>query len=132
MGVTIKTNAGEIAAALDLKAAQVRSGLRALVRHHGVLLQARAKANAAGRPGPRIQTGDLNRSIALQVDGNASISRARVGTNKPQARRLEYGFRGVDSLGRRWDQPPYPFLGPALDQVADGFVKAIEQLAGGD
>src|SRR5581483_7216777 len=84
-GVTVSSNASEIAD--RFVAAGLRAGAQgsALVRHFGSLLQARVKANAAGRPGPRKVTGDYSRSIALDIghDGDGVV--ARVGTNRPQA-----------------------------------------------
>lgn len=38
----------------------------------------------------------------------------KVGTNVPYAARIEYGFVGVDKLGRRYNQPAQPYLRPAL------------------
>jgi hypothetical protein len=67
-------------------------------------------------PGPNVATGDYRRTWALATGrdaaGNAS---AVVSTNSPQARRLEYGFTDVDSLGRAFTQPPYPHVRPAVD-----------------
>lgn len=58
------------------------------------------------------------------------------GTDKPQARRLEWGFTGVDSLGRYFDQAPRPHVGRALDVVeplfaADLLERAFAPLAAG-
>jgi hypothetical protein len=49
-----------------------------------------------------------------------------VGTNKPQGRRLEFGFVGEDSLGRSYDQAPLPHFGPALDDEAPRFEQAVK------
>lgn len=89
-----------------------------LIRHYGYLLQTRVKARASGRPGPNVVTGDYRRSIGVQFyrDPKAGFV-AVVGTNKPQGPRLEFGFHGVDSLGRSYDQPPYAHFGPAFDQT---------------
>lgn len=113
-------------------AAGIEAGARAfrIVRHHGLLLQTRVKANAAGRPGPRMQTGDYNRSIEMEVGLDGGAPTARVGTNRPQGRRLELGFRGTDSLGRTYNQPPFPHFGPAVDEIAPGFeADVLEQMA---
>lgn len=121
----------------ELAAAGARAGAMglALTTRYGIQLQAQVKSNAAGRPGPRIITGDYNRSISVETgfDGGAIIT--RVGTNRPQGRRLEFGFHGVDSLGRKYDQPAYAHFGPALDKVGPEFEAAagrmIEGLLGG-
>ncbi|MFJ8310970.1 MULTISPECIES: hypothetical protein [unclassified Streptomyces] len=39
---------------------------------------------------------------------------AETGSNGPQARPLKYGFAGTDSLGRRYAQPRFPHVGPAM------------------
>ena len=61
----------------------------------------RAKAvivrNASGRPGPNTITADYVRSWDLVFGADGSVT---AGTNAPQARRLEKGFTGEDSLGR--------------------------------
>jgi Bacteriophage HK97-gp10, putative tail-component len=68
-----------------------------------------------------VRTGDYRRSWSTQVNGMT----ARVGTNKPQARRLEYGFVGADSLGRHYNQAPRPHVRPAFDAVRGPFLKDI-------
>jgi hypothetical protein len=114
----------------SMVATGVRMGVQAyaLTRTFGIKLQAQVKANAAGRPGPRVQTGDYNRSIGLIVAQTAGAVVASVGTNKAQGRRLELGFEGVDSLGRSYSQPPYPHFGPAADAIEPEFVAASAAL----
>jgi len=113
----------------DLGRAGLKAGARAykIVAHHGLKLQARVKANAAGRPGPRMVTGDYNRSIMLEVGMDAGGPTARVGTNRPQGRRLELGFSGTDSLGRTYRQPPFPHFGPAIDEIGPGFEMDVQE-----
>lgn len=125
----------ELAAlAATLDAASARAGARAagIVREHGLLLQTRVKRRASlprtGPPGPRIITGDYNRSIALRLTGGPATISAEVGTNRPQGRRLEHGFHGADAAGRTYDQRAYPHFGPGLDETEAGFVAAIEAL----
>lgn len=128
-GVRVRTNAVEVAGWLHGRNVALRPAAVALVRHWGVRLQAQVKANASGRPGPRMITGDYNRSIALDVDAGNQPA-ARVGTNRPQARRLEFGFHGVDSLGRSYDQPPFPHFGPAHSTIGPLFEAAAAELLG--
>lgn len=120
---------GATAISLDFKQDVGASDAKvtAVVRHHGHLLATRVKANASGRPGPNAPTGDYRRSITLRVESVAGFITAYVGTNLPQGRRLEFGFHGMDSLGRVYNQPPYPHFGPALDSVAPEFTKGIEK-----
>lgn len=39
-----------------------------------------------------------------------------VGSNVEYARRIELGFVGTDSLGRKYNQKPRPYLRPALEK----------------
>lgn len=126
-GMTAEANGEPVIGWLTILSAQVTERANKLVQQYGLLLLARVKANAAGRPGPRIVTGDYNRSINLRVTGGLRPE-ASVGTNRPQARRLEYGFRGVDARGRRYNQPPYPHFGPAFGEVAPKFQEAAARL----
>lgn len=93
----------------------------------GVFLQTQVKANASGRPGPRAPTGDYRRTIGLTVSRDAAGPFALVSTNAVQARRLEYGFIGVDALGRSYRQPPYPHWRPALILVPAVFARELDR-----
>lgn len=123
--------------AVELDAMGVRAGARAyaVVQHYGALATSRIKARAglprAGPPGPRIITGDYNRSINMQMTSVLGNPTAEIGTNRPQGWRLETGFYGEDSLGRRYSQPPYLHFGPGLDDIAAPFEAAIAALADG-
>lgn len=96
-----------------------------IVTHFGQLYQTRVRAAASGRPGPRAITGNYRRSISLEVGRSASGTVAIVGTNAPQARRLEFGFVGSDSLGRHYNQPPYPHFEPPLAQTIEQLANAL-------
>ncbi len=125
------SNAAEIAAALEGRAARVLPQALSLVRHYAMLLETQVKANASGRPGPNVITGDYRRSWTHEVHVSDGVVSGTVGTNKPQARRLEYGFVGADSLGRVYDQPPYAHVGPAVATIEPLFVQALGQIADG-
>lgn len=130
-GAGAYTNAAEIAAALEGRAALVLPQAVSLVRHYAMLLETQIKANASGRPGPNVITGDYRRSWTHDVYVGGDVVSGIVGTTKPQARRLEYGFVGVDSLGRVYDQPPYAHVGPAVQTVRPLFVQALGQIVDG-
>lgn len=81
--------------------------MRVALSNSGAMLLTRIRANASSGhhrpglphipgtgPGPNVATGDYRRSwhTREQSDGTVMVS-----TNAPQARRLEYGFFGVDS-----------------------------------
>jgi hypothetical protein len=118
-------NSGEVSRDFTQAGATIEQRVDRVRRHHAMLLQVRIQAHASGRPGPRIITGDYNRSWNTTHVGDTSI----VGTNKPQARRLEYGFYGPDRLGRVYNQRPYPHVGPAVDETIPGFQAALRDLA---
>lgn len=135
--VSISTNAGSVAA--DLGALGVRVGARAyaVTRTYGQLLETSVKRHAnlprtalrgPNTGGPRLITGDYNRSINLRMAGSVTHPTATVGTDRPQGPRLEFGFVGVDSLGRHYNQPPYAHFGPAFDEIAPQFEAAIAAL----
>ena len=63
---------------------------------------------------PASVTGTLKARITHKID-KATMT-GQVGTNLEYARRLELGFVGVDSLGRKYDQAPRPYLRPALEK----------------
>ena len=62
----------------------------------------------------RVKWGHLRASITFEVIIITRKIIGRVGSNKAYARRIELGFTGVDSLGRKYNQAPLPYLRPAL------------------
>lgn len=107
-------------------ARQSRITERRIVRHYGLLYQTRVRARASGRPGPRAITGDYRRSITLELRAGENGTIAEVYSNRPQARRLEYGFMNMtDSLGRAFHQPPYPHWEPDLQRTIDEMMQAL-------
>ncbi|MFF4507569.1 hypothetical protein [Streptomyces sp. NPDC001401] len=42
---------------------------------------------------------------------------------------MEFGFVGVDSLGRHYDQPPHPHLGPAVEHTGQELVGMLARAA---
>jgi len=83
------------------------------------LTQSFVKMHASGRPGPQIITGEYFDSIRVsQLAEPGLTATAVVGTDAPQAARLEFGFVGVDSLGRHYHQPPFPHWIPGMYEAA--------------
>ncbi|WOX11458.1 HK97 gp10 family phage protein [Streptomyces sp. N50] len=115
----------ELAAALARLGPAVRSRTRAITRHHAMLLRVRIQKNASGRPGPNVITGQYRASWDVKVTVAGGQVTAVVFTNAPQQRRLEYGFVGVDRLGRQYRQPPYPHIEPAFRQTQPGFLEVL-------
>lgn len=114
--IRMTSNAQRVAARLTARETRYVLAQEQNLRTETLLLETRVKANASGRPGPRARTGDYRRSISHRFyTGGDNELIGEVGTNKPQGRRLEFGFVGYDSLGRFYDQPPYSHFAPALE-----------------
>lgn len=116
-----------LAASLARMGPAVRARTRAITRHHAMLLRTRIQKNASGRPGPNVITGAYRASWDVKVTVSGGRVTAVVFTEAPQARRLEYGFVGVDALGRQYRQPPYPHIEPAFRQTEPGYLDALEK-----
>lgn len=122
--------AKEISAVLTSGAAKTHALMAQVVEKSAHDLVSATQRNASGRPGPNAPTGDYRgswRARALR-DGPGDVA-WEAGTDRPQANRLEYGFVGPDSLGRVYDQPPYPHHGPAVDVIEPRFRQAMEKVA---
>lgn len=80
---------------------------------------------------PRGETGALQTEWVLEVTGHAE---AILGTELPYAPRIQFGYRGTDSMGRTYHQPPTGFLTKALSGELDTLileVKAVIDAHGG-
>ncbi|MEV6942992.1 HK97 gp10 family phage protein [Streptomyces sp. NPDC051172] len=115
----------QLAAALNRGGKEAVSAAETAMRHGAKTLVVQVQRNASGRPGPRVITGKYRASWQSDVHRAGTVIVAEVGTNAPQGRRLEFGFVGVDSLGRHYNQPPYPHLGPAVEQTGPVLVRAL-------
>jgi phage gpG-like protein len=76
------------------------------VARRASLIVDRAKVNASGRPGPRVDTGNLRASLTYVMSSDSRGPMALLGTNVVYARPLEFGLRNGAT---------YPFWGPAYD-----------------
>ena len=96
----------------------------------GYLLKYEIRDRASGPPGPNVGESEEHYrdswGVTMIRDGLSST--AVVGTDKPYGRRLEWGFVGIDSLGRSVHQRPRPHVGPALAVVEPIWVEAIFNL----
>lgn len=124
------SGARELAAALQSGAARTQQLMVTAVAKTAADLVAAVQRNASGRPGPNVVTGDYRGSWRAEpVEETAASISISVGTDRPQAARLEYGFVGPDSLGRVYDQPPFPHMGPAVDGIEPLFYAAMDAIA---
>lgn len=98
-----------------------------------VVREAKINSDRGGEDFPNRRTGTLMRNIK-EVRKEKSPTRcvSQVGATVGYALRLEKGFTDTDSLGRRYHQPPRPFLRPALDEnekeIQKAFVKKVEDV----
>ena len=132
-GITLK-GGEELAKAFaaladDIKGPALEAATRAAALP--VLNQVRITEPEGGRT--PYKTGTYRRSFHMEtVEKSSERCRVEVGTDAPQARRLEYGFVGADKLGRVYNQAPRPHIRPALDEnrktAVDEFRAAIEDI----
>ncbi len=86
-----------------------------------------AKLLAAVRSRAPVETGGYRSRLFAEVSG----FRVLVASPDPFAARLEYGFVGVDSLGRHYAQPPKPHFAPALADIGPEYTRAIMEIVKG-
>lgn len=104
----------ELAERLEAAAHRIPHAIARGVEHTGTLGQARIRGNASGRPGPNVITGAYRNSWQANTRRIPYGAICTLGTDAPQGRRLEWGFVGADSIGRVYNQPPFPHVQPAL------------------
>jgi hypothetical protein len=112
----------KLADKLEHAADRIGPALARAVQHAGTLGQARIRGNASGRPGPNVITGAYRNSWQATTRRIPHGAICTLGTDLPYGRRLEFGFTGTDSLGRHYNQPPFPHVQPAL-----GFIESTLQ-----
>lgn len=124
--VQVDEGGGGILNAFTTADAFVRDETARLVYRTGARTRTQVRANASGRPGPRVQTGDYRRSISQTNGADGPVPVSAVFTTSPQGARLEYGFNGTDSAGRSFRQPPYPHWRPAAEKIEESFTRECE------
>lgn len=111
--------------ALKSKSLRIQPTIDGVTRTYAQVMVTRVQAKASGRPGPNAPTGDYRRSWNVKFRKVGGAIEADIGTNKPQGRRLEFGFHGTDSLGRSYDQAAFPHVWPAASEVFPDYEKAV-------
>lgn len=83
------------------------------------------RTHQASAPGesPANDTGNLAKNITTSYEQALLAGTVNVGTE--YGRRLEYGFVGVDSLGRTYNMAPRPFARISLTETTDRIRQAI-------
>lgn len=119
------TVVGAAAVAVHLRNKANRADrLRSITQHYGALIQAEAQQRAR----QLFDETDYPDTIKLRVVGSGDEWRAIIRSDAPHAHRLEYGFTGVDELGRHVHQPPRPHIRPAYAKYAKQYRKAVEDI----
>jgi len=118
----------QLADRLEAAAKRISPAVARGIDHTATLGIARIRGNASGRPGPNVISGDYRSSWkprparARRLPYGAMCTLA---TDAPQGRRLEFGFTGMDSLGRHYNQPPFPHVEPALDFIGGTLLASM-------
>jgi hypothetical protein len=70
---------------------------------------------------PNVVTGYLRRSITMKpvIPVGPGLYETEVGIGAKYGRRVENGFTGSDSIGRKYNQPAFPFFDPAVKKTLD-------------
>lgn len=126
----VVVGARETAASFRAGMAEIAASLRWAMSDYGKTLQEGVRAHASGRPGPNVISGAYRSSIGYVLSGSGPVVSVEVGSDQPYGRRLEFGFHGTDSIGRLYDQGPFPHFDPALDESADSLGLALTLMVG--
>lgn len=108
---------GRAERALQALVLRVEGATPALLQAAGRAAATHARSHMGSRPGPHIITGRLHSSLRVRTDGRRVLVYPS-GSAAPYARRIELGFVGTDSLGRVYNQPPYPYFRPGVRRAA--------------
>lgn len=125
-----------------------QQAVRDTLKRAGFKVETQAKLNLAANGS--VQTGRLRSSVSTnwtgsgQARGKTSLPAKSgdgvsqptersgffvfVGTNVQYARRVEHGFYGKDSLGRRYAQEGKPYLYPAYLGLEGETITAVKQI----
>lgn len=107
----------ELADKLEHVAQRIGPAIARGIDHTATLGIARIRGGASGRPGPNVISSDYRDSWRPRPEHARRLpygAMCTLATDAPQGRRLEFGFVGADSLGRVYNQPPFPHVQPAL------------------
>lgn len=107
---------------------RVRRSIKKVNREARSMIEEALYRHASGRPGPNVITGEYRSSFYTELlESNEDEFVILAGNDSPQAARLEYGFFGVDSLGRNYAQPAFPHMRPALYEAQLWYRDAVLQ-----
>ncbi|MEV4975515.1 HK97 gp10 family phage protein [Streptomyces scopuliridis] len=120
----------ELADRLDQAADRLGPAIERRVQHAAEIGRGLIRSNASGRPGPNIITGQYWASWQTRTRAIPYGAQCTIGTDRPQGRRLEFGFFDMtDSLGRHYYQPPFPHVGPAISAIEAALLQGMRDAA---
>ena len=126
MNITIRgDSARDVAGRFVRMSAEMTARMPGVVSRGGEIIRQEILSRAQGRPGPEAITGDYLRS--WKIDRRGPLEE-EVYSDADQARRLELGFVGVDALGREYDQPPFPHVGPGVSAAKPKITAGFDRL----
>lgn len=130
--INLKTNAWYVAEDFRQIAVEVPKRVNSTARSEAYLLRGRIYVHASGRPGPEVVDDIYRNSFRVEKVGEIlGESIWEVGTDAEQAYRLELGYHDIDAMGRRYNQPPFPHVGPAADETERALVARVIALVPG-
>ena len=116
----------EYATKMSRVANKIHGSMLKAVQDYTQSLEGEIKARQGKPPAPNVITGDYQGSWSHNATQAGETVEAVVGTNKPQARRLEFGFVGPDRIGRVYHQAPRPHVAPAIEATTKEWGKTWE------
>lgn len=116
------TNLESVLAGFSTTEERINSAVEYAIGVTGLAVEAQAKKNASGRPGPNVRTGNLRRSITTSKPekGFGTTYTVDVSATMVYARAVELGHP-------RWKPGvKYPYLGPAASSLqANGTLARV-------
>lgn len=120
------TSAGYVVVGADIVAAEFGAAAVALVPAASAVTRTYTELLVAGIAARApYDTGEYANSWHAKYDTVDGQLVGIASTAKPQALRLEYGFHGIDALGRAYNNPPQPHVLPATEQIAPQYELAL-------
>lgn len=89
----------------------------------------KSKTYTASAPGeaPAVMLSNYMNSITHDVKVEPNQITGTTGTNQEQGKRLEFGFVGTDSLGRRYNQEPRPHMKVTYEENREKIKQKLNQ-----
>lgn len=112
--IGVVLNDGRLGLQFQAKANVIPGQVAKATAHAAQVIKGSILSFASGRPGPNEVTGKYKGSWGVKLRFAGPAADAEIGTNEPYGFRLEKGYHETDSLGREYDQPPFPHVEPGI------------------